>query len=156
MQEFLRKYGLPLAVVLLVVAGVAAYFAMRPKNVAGTQMAFYVDEETGQETVLPMAQFPPLLNASGKPTMVRVVKFSCDGGATVKVGYYEKYAPEAKAKLDKNDDPSGNIALKGLFVRSPEKDSPWVPQTSKAGEEVMQRAICDDPKKLTFVGPPPG
>jgi hypothetical protein len=119
-------------------------------------MAFYVDEETGEEVARPAEEYPPLIGKSGKPTLVRVVKFTCDDEKTVTTAYYEKYSDEAKRLLEQKDNPHApDIAFRGLLVRSPEKGSPWVPQTSGPGAELLSRVKCDDPKKLRIVGPPP-
>jgi hypothetical protein len=63
---------------------------------------------------------------------------------------------EAKKQLDQKHNPNATeYAYRGLLVRAPEKGSPWVPQTSGPGQEILRRATCDDPSKFKIVGPPP-
>jgi len=118
-------------------------------------MAYYIDEETGEESIQPMDAVPPLLNKNGKPTLVRVVKFTCDNNKTVTTAYYEKYTDRAKQEIEQKGPSAQEANLRGLLVRAPEKGSPWVPQLSPQGNEITQRAHCDNPKDLIFAGPPP-
>jgi hypothetical protein len=153
MRQHIAKYGLPIVIGLLLLVVLIVYFSMWGGTVRGQPMAFYVDEESGVESVQPASKFPPLI--VGGRALVRVVKFSCDGGKTVQVGYYERYTDEAKRLLEEDDPNAPEISMRGLLVRSPEKGSRWVPQLSDLGKEITARARCDDPKQLISVSPPP-
>src|SRR5277367_7123428 len=78
MQTFLSKYGVYVAAVALVFVGVIYYLSInrRPVARAAPKNAFFVDEETGAESVRPVSDVPPLPGASGKETLVGEYKYS--------------------------------------------------------------------------------
>ena len=136
------------------------YLPARPPGVIVRQAvhAYYVDEETGQETVQAANLVPPLSGPSGKPTVVRAVCFSSDGGKTKVTGYYETYTPEAKGLLEGS---SSAVSLyaglqidKGHLVRKPNSGSPWVWINSDQGKRVCARPVGADGTSLQPFSPP--
>jgi hypothetical protein len=152
-------FGIVLGLVLLAVF-LRYYLWSRPPGrvVPLAVNAYYVDEATGQESVQPANLVPPLPGADGKPTVVRAVFFSADGGQTRIAGYYEKYTPEAKALLENpaRDMQDRALALTidaGHLIRSPAPGSPWnwlhapeaavlVHPKSSGGKPLL---VCDPP-----------
>jgi hypothetical protein len=117
----------------------------KPSNTPATQAAKadYVDEETGEESTGPAASVPPLQGKAGRPTVVRMVKRSSDGGKTTKTVYLEKHTADAKQQLStmKADDPGrAEVEKKGLLMRSPQAGSKWVPAESPEGQKKIRDA----------------
>jgi len=141
MREWLNKFGVYVVGGALVVA-VILYFVMGSSAKAPSSndvKAFYLDEETGEESLHPVSQVPPLIGKSGKPTVVQAIKYSCDGGKTKKIAYLRKYTPEAKEALDRayatQTNPGINARANEL-VRLPEKGNEWYPVQSNEGATV--------------------
>src|SRR4051812_265814 len=98
----LKKFGLAIVVALLVLAGLSYWFrsGRPPAPLSQGNKAFFVDEESGDESVGDINAIPPLAGKSGKLTVVRVVKYTCDGGKTKKALFYAKYPEEVQAELN--------------------------------------------------------
>jgi len=141
MQAFLSKYGVYVAAMAIVLAGVIYYLSANrgPGIGAAPRSAFFVDEETAAESVRPISDVPPLPGASGKDTLVGEYKYSVDGGKTAKVGYYYKYMPDMKKKMEAT--PAGQAPAfdpaQGELVRSPERGSRWVRFDSDEGQALV-------------------
>jgi hypothetical protein len=154
MRQFISKYGAYLAGGLIVLAAIIV-FATRSSTPGLPTRAFYIDEETGEESLQPATSVPPLNNKNGKPTLVQVMKFSCEkpgkvrgSGANAKVGYYRKYTPEAKRSIEQpptdieRTEEAERLRTEGEFVRLPAPGSPWVRAISEEGERIVQSIQC--------------
>ncbi|MGN6368287.1 MAG: hypothetical protein ACTHN5_08520 [Phycisphaerae bacterium] len=139
MSKVMKRYGMP-AVALLILATAAGAFVMNwPRSPKVLTSAYFVDEATGEETVRPMSDIPPLKGAGGGETVVREFKYTEDGRATVKVAYYIKYTPETQAKLQgmkTQEERDQYDATEGTLVRSPAPGSKWVEWGSPEGQEI--------------------
>jgi hypothetical protein len=141
MREWLNQRGLYVVAAAALLA-IICYFVFNRQKPAAADVnqvkAFYIDEDTGAESVLPITSVPPLLGATGKPTLVQAFKYSCDGGKTTKVAYLMKYTDAGKQYLEskKKNQPFAFLGANTL-VRSPDPGSPWVPQNSKEGAQVI-------------------
>jgi hypothetical protein len=124
------------AVVIIIVALGFGVWAVRRPHVRGPSGYVYVNELTGEFSVQPTDSIPPLLDASGQPTLVRAEVYTTGSSTEKKVAYYIKYTPEAKAVLGgtKNAvaDPQ-SILAHGMLVRLPTAGSPWVIANSREG-----------------------
>jgi hypothetical protein len=135
MRNFMDKWGVLLFIVLLLVGGLFLWIHSRPSTRPENNFtkAFFVDEETGVESVNSIDAIPPLPGQGGKPTVVRAMKFSCEGGKNPRTLYLLKYTPEAQAELQSlpPDSPRrSDVITSGELIRSPAADSEWVPATS--------------------------
>src|SRR4051812_22006855 len=96
MRKFVNEHGTVIGVVAIILAiGIGFLAYGRSRKTIGIN-GYFVDEETGEELIMPRTSYPPLVGKGGKPTVVGVFKFSCDGGKTAKIGYYFKYTDTAK------------------------------------------------------------
>jgi len=163
MQTFLHKYGIPLAVSLFVIAGVVMWINIKgPGSRHGRlDMGFFLDEETGEESVLPLDELPPLPGKSGNPTVVRAMKFGFqdkDGKRSdERTVYLYKFTQEAKEKLKdlpKDDPQYHDLIFSGQFVRDPQPGSPWVPYNSSKGQEIATTPIPPAGKHVVMISPP--
>ena len=100
MPELRGSAGIGIAAVLLIAAGGIFYYFGGHRGYHAINSSYFVDEETGEESVHPLTDIPPLIGKSGKSTLVREVKYSLDGGKTVKVAYYLKFNDATKKKLE--------------------------------------------------------
>ncbi len=147
-REFINKHGKWVAGGLLVLALLLALLLTRSslRNVReNPSYGFYVDEETGVETVHPATEVPPLDGKAGRPTVVRAFKFTCDNGQTVTVGYYMKYPVAVRDQiknLDVLDQKRIDLLDVAEFVRLPQANSPWVKAQSDAGQKIKLGPPC--------------
>jgi hypothetical protein len=159
MREFLNKYGyyviggaLVLALMLyLVTRGPSALNPMGDRS-----KGFFVDEETNDESVHSIDEIPPLMGKSGRPTVVRAMKFSCDNGRNPKTIYLLKYTPEAQEQLkamQPDDLNRSNVMTKGELLRLPAPGSPWVSAESDEGAIVRTLPDCPDRRPIVMVSP---
>jgi hypothetical protein len=143
MREFLNKHGKYVAIAAILLAVVIYFVFGRGPGEPNIQKAFFVDDETGETFTLGLSEgFAPRNNPNtGKPTLVQVVKYSCDGGTTSKDAYYVKYSDGVKKQLDENFAKTGKIAgidvSLGTWVRSPAKGSKWLQGGSTESAQVM-------------------
>jgi hypothetical protein len=151
-------FGIVLGLVLLAVF-LRYYLWSRPPGrvVPLAVNAYYVDEATGQESVQPANLVPPLPGADGKPTVVRAVFLSTDGGQTRYAAYYEKFTPEAK-QMQETLSPERQKQLwqaidVGDLVRSPVAGSPWVWVHAKEGER-LRAPVTAEGKPALVCNPP--
>jgi hypothetical protein len=157
-RELLNKYGKIIVPSVLVLA-VVLYLAIgrKAKPVTGnTSLAFFVDEETGVESSRPVTELPPLVGSSGKPTVVRAIKYSCDGGKTVTTAYWSKYTEAAQAalkSLPEEDEKRSMIGNQGELVRSPQKGSQWVHINSAEGRKISEIPTCPSGEAPIFISP---
>jgi len=148
MRDVINKYAYPIAGVVLVFALLFAAFQCRGKShapeVAKYFKAFFIDEETGEESVRSVNDYPPLMGKSGKRTVVRAYKFTNDGGKTVVIGYLEKYSDEAIEVLttSKNAGHKMNILNAGPLIRLPSANQEWVERNSPAGKELLDASFA--------------
>lgn len=133
MREFMKQNGVLVLVILILAAAGVWYFALRGQKEPNISQAFFIDEETGEEMVLSLDQYPPRPNPHGnstKPTLVEAVKYTRDGGKTSVTAYYRKYTDGAKKELEaafaREHRPVGIDVTRGTLVRSPVKGSLWV------------------------------
>ena len=130
---------------LVAAIGVYYYSSERTSGPVPERKFYYIDEATGAESVHYGTEVPPLLNADGNPTIVRVMYYSGDGGATKCVGYYEKFDEDGKnAYLAYLKNPHGGNAEQlercmqnGRYLRAAAKDSPWVKADSPEANGIM-------------------
>jgi len=158
MRQFINKYGAVIVTVIVVLAGLSYWlFGTTSRNPAGnTGMAFFVDEETGDESIHPIGDLPPLPGKSGKPTVVRAMKYSCDGGKNSKTRYLVKFTPEAQSRLKtmaQDDVNRPDVMARGEMVRSPEKGSSWYPATSTEGAQLRTLPDCPSGQTMVLVTP---
>ena len=147
MRNFINKFGIHLFIILLLTAGLLIWFYSRPRPKPGPNVnqAFYVDEETSEESVLSSDEIPPLPGKDGKLTVVRAMKFSCEGGKNPRTLYLLKYTPEAQAKLQSllADSPRrSDVITAGELIRSPEPHSQWIPSISSQAEAIRTFPDC--------------
>jgi hypothetical protein len=142
MREFLNKNGKWVAIVVLVLAGAIFFFTNRG-SAKKPASGFFIDEDTGVESVRPVTDVPPLIGAKGNPSVVKVYKYRVEGKPEVKVGYYIKFTPEMKAKMeDMQAHPDQITELdpsSGMLVRKPDAGpSGWVAAKSSQGQKIME------------------
>jgi hypothetical protein len=146
----MNQYGIVIVIVAAVLAVGMWWMWGKGKGApaASGVKAYYVDEDTGEESVRPETDIPPLKGKNGKDSVVWEMKYSCDGGKTSKVGYYMKYTPEGKQALEDahaagKDESSINInMMEQLLVRLPESGSPWVPKHTALGMRITENGQC--------------
>jgi hypothetical protein len=156
MRKFLNQYGAYVGVGVLVIAGFLLYALNHKPAAKLPQKGYFVDEDTGEESVRPLTEVPPLTGTGGKETVVRAYKYNCDKNGAAKVAYYFKYTPEVKAKLQSlagtaelgNYDPSN-----GELVRLPEKGSPWIPFKSTEAQKVITNFDCPAGHDISMMVP---
>ncbi len=154
MREFLNKNGKYVAVAALVLAGVVFFFSTR-SGVKRPASTFFIDEDTGVESVRPVTDVPPFVGAKGNPSIVKVYKYTVGTDKTVKVGYYIKYTPEMKAKMEdaaKHPDQQNDlIPATGMLVRTPESaTNAWVSATSSQGKKILEGDPNDGPRDTVY------
>ena len=142
MREFLNKNGKYVAVGAIVLAGAFFFFTARG-GVKKPNTTFFIDEDTSVESARPVTDVPPLTGAKGNPSIVKVYKYRVEGSPDVKVGYYLKFTPEMKAKVEDSlahpeKYPELNAST-GTLVRKPDAGpSGWVSATSREGKKIME------------------
>lgn len=107
---------------------------------------YYIDEETGEESLQPMDAIPPLLNKNGKPMLVRAIYMRCSVcGGEKKLMFLEKFTPEGKIAMEKlradskaTDQDYLAVRMRGYLVKSPEKGSRWVLAESEPGWKITE------------------
>lgn len=118
--------------------------------------AYFWDTSNGTLHTRPMTDYPPLIGATGKPTLVQAYFYTCGSCADKKLAYLQKYSPQAKAMLDKMiqsgkaGKPQGfspmaeeaMMSQNSQLVRSPAKGSPWVPISSPQGQQIITPPAC--------------
>ena len=148
MRELINKYAYPIVGVVLVLAVLLLIFRGSGESTpfAKNLKAFYVDDETNEEVILPANQMPPLMDKNGKPVLVLAHKFT-NGGTTVITAYLEKYSDEAIEELKSmpNDDPRKPELLEnGRLIRLPGPGHKWVPISSHEGQNILATPIPGD------------
>ncbi len=128
---------------------------------------YFYDTATQQLKVEPPTAIPPLRGAGGKYTLVRAYVFTCSSCNNKQIGFLQKYTPEGKAALLKQQQmakqpppkpgsrpgPNGDTQFNNPFslqmqaynnslVRLPAKGSRWVLANSPEGERIMTPAPC--------------
>jgi hypothetical protein len=156
-REALNKYGALVIIVAVALAG-GAWYLFQARSNAIPSKEFYIDEETGEEVALDIKSAAPLIGKSGKPTLVRVVKFSCDNGKTVKVGYYSKFDEKTKEHLDAMNSgkipyDSNYLSVYGMYIRAPAKGSPWVKYDSPEASQIKMTMQCPN-GNIEMIFPP--
>jgi hypothetical protein len=157
MRQLLQKYGYAIAAGLIVLAGILIFFRSSSTSKEGDpSKAFFVDEETNEEMILPTTEIPPLLGKGGKPTVVKAFKYTCGSPSDAKVYYFLKYTEEAQAKLKSMpaDDPNRyDVVEKGELVRSAQPGSPWVRARDPRANEVKSIPECTPGVPGTIIHP---
>lgn len=165
MGDLMRKYGLYIGGGLLLLAIVILLVQLRGGSSGGpvgdAGKAFFVDEETGEQSVGAATDVPPLNNKAGKPTLVKGVFVTADGGSTKRLAYLMKYTPEAKAAIEKahqekklEDVMTSDLVSEGTLVRLPDKGAPWVKMSSREGAAIDEKAFkLEGGKYATLVHP---
>ncbi|MGN6367442.1 MAG: hypothetical protein ACTHN5_04185 [Phycisphaerae bacterium] len=154
MREFLNKNGKYVAAAVLVLAGVIFYFTSRGGE-KKPETAFYFDEDTGTEVIRPVTDVPPQIGAKGNPSVVKVYKYRVAGSPDVKVGYYFKFTPEMKAKVEDSlvhpeKYPDLNTST-GMLVRKPDAGpSGWVEATSAEGKKILEGDPNEGPRDTVY------
>jgi len=139
-HKYLAIAGAVFPFVLAVFVAVAYYGSPAPPS---WPMAYYQDEETGEVTIRPANEIPPLLGRSGRPTVVRVVYLTASTVDKKFVGYFEKFTDEARARQTPTAAGNGAISLvpftmAGILIRRPEAGSPWVGADSPEGLKMIE------------------
>jgi|GEM_PF-3977572 len=132
MRNIINKYGVAIVALAILTAGVVWFFTRPRVEQAPVVKAFFMDVETGEVTVRPITDMPPLENAAGKKTIVRAVMMSTDGGQTKKVAYLMKGIEPGAVGQDEL--PPGAT---DMLVRLPEPKSKWVRASTVEGAAVM-------------------
>jgi len=148
MRTFINKFAYPIIGAIFVLAILLLIFrgSGNVVPVAKELKAFYVDDETNEEFVLPANQMPPLTGKDGRPTLVLAHKFT-NGGTTVITTYLEKYSDQAIEDLKSmpNDDPRKPELLdSGRLIRLPGPNQKWVPINSREGQRILNTPIPGD------------
>ncbi|MCL2640325.1 MAG: hypothetical protein FWD53_05725 [Phycisphaerales bacterium] len=147
MRQLINKYAYPIAGAVLVLVLLLVIFRGSNRKpdpeMSQHHKAFYIDEETGQESVRSAHELPPLLGKDGKFTLVRAYKFTADGGRTEKIVYLEKYSDQAIQELKTSDDGGRKMDIldAGPLIRLPGDGNEWVPRKSPAGERLIKTAL---------------
>jgi hypothetical protein len=139
MSDKMKRYSMPLLAVAILATAAGVFIMNRPRSPKALTSAYFIDEETGAESIRPMSDIPPLKGPGGKDSIVREFKYSDDGHATVKTAYYIKFTPQTQAKLQSmatQAERDQYDATAGTLVRSPTPGSKWVPWTSPEGQAV--------------------
>jgi hypothetical protein len=139
------------AVVIVVLAIVWCIHVWFPsRGGSGPMMGYYIDLSNMKVTKKPLGQLAPLTGATGKPTVVQVIYYSCDGCKTKQPLYYEKYTPQAQAELrqaKKSDKPNllpmaEMQASSGALVSLPTKGAKWYYVSSPEGQRIVTQIHC--------------
>jgi len=147
MRELINKYAYVIIGVAIVGAMVLAVTRgcsnKPPTEVVKYMKAFYMDEETGEESVHSAAELPPLLGKSGKPTLVKAYKFTAGDGKDVIV-YLEKYSDQAIEELkssETDDMRKADLTMSGLLIRLPGEGNKWLAKNSPLGQKILTEAF---------------
>jgi len=143
MRRVINKYGAWIIVTVVVVALLLTWHSLRgtkpPGGQVGAGLLYYVDEETGQESVGKSDAIPPLVGKNGSATVVQAFKFDFGDGTGAKTAFLFKYSPAAQAQLaslSPEDPHRKEVQQAGGMVRLPEKGSQWVPESSPEGRQI--------------------
>jgi len=146
MKKIIEKFGIHIIVGVFVLALIVTVLNLRSTPIVrwdgDPSLAWFIDEETGEESIRSADEIPPLTGASGQPTVVRVIKFIADNETTPIAGYFVKYSDAVRkraAALPANVDESIRLdtLFTGQFIRSPAAGSPWVPITDAQAAQIM-------------------
>jgi len=138
------------------------YFGRHASRDAATPTkAFFMDEETGEISVHPANEIPPLLGKSGKPTVVRAFFFTASTNAARKMVFLQRYSLEAKQAMDASHNGQRlspeemSLVVRGPQVRAPEPNSPWHDLATLEGQAIVNSVSDLDPdrKKIHAVNP---
>jgi len=159
-RKFINQYGYIIAIVAVVIALIAIWFGLGSGRVAMVPtQAFYVDELSGDESLGDINGVPPLTGKTGKPTLCKAMKYTCDGGKTKTTYMLIKFPPHVQQEINSlsKDDPVQDMKraklLEDYWVRGPAKDSQWVPVKSPKGQELTAVPACPDGKPGQIVYP---
>ena len=134
------------------------------------RQSYFMDESTGEGTIRSASDVPPLKNDKGEATLVEVVAISFDNGKTSHPAYYIKYTPDAQKELQalnelppattadefrQRDQRKEQLIQKGQWIRSPEKDSPWVLAASPEGMAILNHVTDAPPGRVPMRVFPP-
>jgi len=144
-RGILNKYGYAVAGVILVFACVMLFARTRtvsdqPTYAGNQDLAFFVDEKTGEEKVMPADQVPPLAGKDGSDSVVIAVKFKSDTESSAKTYYFVKYPVGVRDRvkaLPKDDIDRMNLLERSRLVRSVEAGSKWLRATDPEAEKVV-------------------
>jgi len=146
MKKIIEKFGVHIIGGVFVLALIVAVVNLRSSAierwVGDPSQAWFIDEETGEESVRSADEIPPLVGASGLPTVVQVVKFIADNESEPVTGYFVKYSEPVRRRADAlpaNVDESRRLEVlfPGQFIRSPAAGSQWVPITDAQAATIM-------------------
>jgi len=146
MRDFISKYAYPIIGVVFVIALLLVAFRGCGPSVpivTKDQKAFYIDEETSEESERSAKEWPPLPGKSGRLTLVQARKFTTDGGQTNKISCLLKYPDAVREELislPDNDARKQWLVTNELLIRRPGEGQKWVQVTSPEGQ-----AIYNDP-----------
>ena len=154
MRKFINQYGYIIAIAAVVIAVIVIIYSM--SGGAAQQIptqAFYMDEETGEESLGDINGIPPLMGKSGKPTLVKVLKYTCDGGKTKTPYLLIKFPPQVQQEINSlnAEDPvqdmrRAKLMSEAYWVRSPAAGSQWYPAQHPKGVEIAVVPNCPDGK----------
>ncbi len=143
--------------VLVLIIVVGLFFAIKsivgPSGPPIPKYAYYIDEETNEESIQSINEIPPLVNPkTGKATLVRASYYSCGNcKKDRKLAYLEKFTPKAKEALEKQRKATQegqppmedmSIQMQGYLVRSPEPNSKWFLAESDTGRQITSTIAC--------------
>jgi len=142
MRKIIDKFGIPVSIVVIVVAAVLIWNSQqKPKlDVGDHSLAYFVDDATGEEFILPADQIPPIPNPNGTGTLVIAAKFKGQTDKEPKTYYLIRYADAVRAKVESlpSDDMDRlNQLTLAQQVRSPETGSPWVSINDERAARIM-------------------
>jgi hypothetical protein len=145
-RNLLNKYGYIIAGAIVLIALLLFWFNSRRPTVStgnfkgNPSLAFYIDEETGIESVHPADEIPPLPGKNGKDTVVQEAKFIGPAEKIPKTYYLLKYSDEARSQaqtLPKDDLTRMNLLYEGQLIRAPESGSPWLSIHDPEAEKIV-------------------
>lgn len=157
MREFLNKNGAYVAAGLIIIA-LAVWYVFGRGGDHIPSKAFFIDEDTGQESTRSIDDVPPLAGAKGNPSIVRVYKFNYEDDPTVRVGYYVKFPADMKAKMEdliKHPNPQSLLEPGAAeLIRKPDAGlNGWVKLSSAEGDKIVNALVSPSGKNPQAVFP---
>ena len=142
MRNIINKFGVPISIIVIVVAAVFTWLSHRTTriDVGDPSLAYFFNEETGEESILPSDQIPPIPDPSGKGSLVIAAKFKGESDKAPKTYYLIKYTDEVRAKIESlpsDDVTRQNLLSAAQLVRSPDHGSPWVSISDERADRIV-------------------
>jgi hypothetical protein len=152
MREFLEKrpwIGLTLSLLMVLAAGYAVINFLGGSSAVEPEVGFYFTTDDGKTKIsMPRQSVPPVM-VDGKEA-VSIFLFTEDGGLTSRIGFLQKYTPEAKSVIESGlakgmaiSEASMSIRDHQILVKKP-GETEWVSKTD-AKKKGFFATITGDP-----------